>query len=86
MVNLVNIDFLVSGCNTRCRHCYVNGGPGPLMPAEDALLCIERLDLLTSCLSGEVSFTLDHEPMDHPEIAGILHGAAGTQYIQGSTD
>lgn len=82
MVNLVNIDFLVSGCNTRCRHCYVNGGPGPLMPAEDALLCIERLDLLASCLSGEVSFTLDHEPMDHPEIAGILHGAAGTQYIQ----
>lgn len=79
---MVNIDFLVSGCNTRCRHCYVNGGPGPLMPAEDALLCLEQLDRLASCLPGEVSFTLDHEPMNHPEIDRLLHGAAGTQYIQ----
>lgn len=79
---MTNIDFLVSGCNTHCQHCYVNGGPGPLMPVEDALLCIERLDLLASRLPGEVSFTLDHEPMNHPDIDRILQAAAQTQWIQ----
>ncbi len=34
----VNFDILIAGCNTRCRHCYVNGGPGGLMPLETALL------------------------------------------------
>ena len=41
---MINIDFLVAGCNTHCRHCYVNGGPGPIMPVEDALMCIDKLD------------------------------------------
>ena len=26
---IINFDFLVAGCNTRCQHCYVNGGPAP---------------------------------------------------------
>ena len=34
---MINFDFLVAGCNTRCQHCYVNGGPGPMMPLADAL-------------------------------------------------
>lgn len=38
----INIDLLVAGCNTCCLHCYVNGGPSPMMPMDDALLCIEK--------------------------------------------
>ena len=79
---MINIDFLVAGCNTRCRHCYVNGGPRPMMPVEDAIACIEKLDALAKYLSEEASFTLDHEPMNHPHIDQILYAAAHTQYIQ----
>ena len=78
----INIDFLLSGCSTKCRHCYVAGGPGPIMPAEDALLCIERLDALAAFLPCEVSFTLDHEPMNHPDLKRILFAAAETGHIQ----
>lgn len=78
---MINIDFLVAGCNTHCKHCYVNGGPGPMMLLEDTLLCIERLDGLASYLPGEVSFTLDHEPMNHPNIDRILRAASQTRNI-----
>ncbi len=77
----INIDFLVSGCNTRCKHCYVNGGPGPLMEAGDALACIEKLDQIAKFLPEGTSFTLDHEPMNHPEIGKILSAASRTKYI-----
>lgn len=79
---MINIDFLVAGCNTRCRHCYVNGGPGPIMPVEDALMCIDKLDALAAHLTDEVSFTLDHEPMNHPQIDQILSAASRTVHIQ----
>lgn len=79
---MINIDFLVAGCNTRCKHCYVRGGPGPLMPLPDALLCLERLDSLSAALPDEVTFTLDHEPMNHPHIAQILHAASQTRHIR----
>ncbi len=79
---MINIDFLVAGCNTRCQHCYVNGGPGPMMPVEDAIACIEMLDILAKNLSEEASFTLDHEPMNHPHIDQILYAAAHTRHIQ----
>lgn len=75
---MFNIDFLVTGCNTHCKHCYVNGGPGPLMPIDNVLKCIERLDSLAALLPGEVSFTLDHEPMNHPHIDKILRAASKT--------
>lgn len=81
----INIDFLVSGCNTQCAHCYVNGGPGPLMQTDDALACIEKLDQIAALLSEKdsfaLNFTLDHEPMNHPEIAKILHAASHTKHI-----
>ncbi len=79
---MINIDFLLAGCNTRCRHCYVNGGPGPMMATGDALLCMEKLDRLAALLPDETSFTLDHEPMNHPEIARIISAAANTRNIQ----
>lgn len=77
----INIDFLVFGCNTHCRHCYVNGGPGPLMQTDDALACIEKLDKIAAFLPEGTSFTLDHEPMNHPDIGKILHAAFHTKHI-----
>lgn len=77
----INVDFLVSGCNTHCRHCYVNGGPGPLMQTDDALACIEKLDQIAAFLPKGTSFTLDHEPMNHPEIGKILYAASHTKHI-----
>ena len=78
----INIDFLLSGCNTRCKHCYVAGGPGPFMAAADALLCMEKLDALAALLPGETTFTLDHEPVNHPYIVRLIQAAAKTEHIQ----
>ena len=78
----VNFDFLVSGCNTRCKHCYVNGGPGGMMAPEDALLFIEKLDSLAALLPFKASLTLDNEPMNHPDIASILRKAAVARHIE----
>ena len=78
----VNFDLLVSGCNTRCRHCYVNGGPGGMMTLEDALLCIEKLDMLAELLPFSVSFTLDNEPMNHPGIEAIIRKAVSVKHIE----
>lgn len=78
---MINFDFLVAGCNTRCQHCYVNGGPGPMMPVDDALLCIEKLDVLAEYLPDDANFTLDHEPMNHPHLDKILYAASHTQHI-----
>ena len=79
---MINIDFLLSGCNTRCRHCYVAGGPGSLMATDTALQCLEKLDALAGYLPGEVTFTLDHEPMNHPDVKRIIHAASGTKRIR----
>lgn len=79
---MINIDLLVAGCDTRCRHCYVNGGPMPRMETADALDCIERLDAAAALLSEEANFTLDHEPMAHPDVVRILDAAAGTKHIR----
>ena len=76
-----NFDILVSGCNTRCLHCYVNGGPGPNMSLGDALLCLRRLDELSSLLPFPASFTLDNEPFNHPNVADIIRAASATQHI-----
>ncbi len=77
----INVDFLVSGCNTQCKHCYVNGGPGPLMQTDDALACIEKLDQIAAFFPQGMSFTLDHEPMNHSEIGKILYAASHTKHI-----
>lgn len=76
----INVDFLVSGCNTHCKHCYVNGGPGPLMQTDDALACMDKLDQIAAFFPEGMSFTLDHEPMNHPEIGKILHATSHTKH------
>ena len=52
------------------------------MPLEDVLYCIEKLDTLAQYLPDEVTFTLDHEPMNHPHIVQILDAASSTRHIQ----
>lgn len=79
---MINFDLLVAGCDTRCRHCYVNGGPLPRMGDGDAARCIERLDAIAAYLKDETYFTLDHEPMGHPEIGRILDTAVKTKHIR----
>lgn len=79
---MINIDFLLAGCNTRCMHCCVAGGPGKQMDPEDALLCLEKLDAAAAFLPGQVDITLDHEPMNHPAAARILRAAAAARHIR----
>ncbi len=52
---MINFDLLVAGCDTACRHCYVRGGAGPLMPFSDIVACLERLEFLASMLPGEAA-------------------------------
>lgn len=78
---MINFDLLIAGCNTRCKHCYVNGGPGPMMGTGDALRCMEQLDAIASFLPERADFNLDHEPINHPEIGRILSAAAATKHI-----
>ena len=77
----INFDLIISGCNTRCRHCYVNGGPGRNIPLSDALRCIARLDELGAALPVSASFTMDNEPFNHPDIAAIIRAAASVKHI-----
>ena len=78
----VNFDILISGCNTRCMHCYVNGGPAGIMPLETALLTIEKLDAVAELLPFEAGFTLDNEPMNHPDVETVIRSAAASKHIK----
>ena len=76
----LNIDFLVAGCNTRCKRGYVCGGPGPRMPVATALLCLEN-----GCFGGSPAFcgivylgSCAYEPSD---LVKILAAAAQTKHI-----
>ena len=42
----------------------------------------EKLDALAEFLPFEASFTLDNEPMNHPDIASIIRKAKTTRYIE----
>ena len=79
---MINFDLLAAGCDTRCKHCYVNGGPLPRMKGDDAVVCIERLDAIAAYCSDEANFTLDHEPMGHPDVGRMIDAAAGTKHIR----
>ncbi len=78
----VNFDLLIAGCNTRCRHCYVKGGPGKIMDFGLALDCIRQLDALGARLPFPASFTLDNEPINHPDITAIVRAASAARHIE----
>lgn len=67
-----NIDLIIAGCNTNCRHCYVNGGPGRQMPKADFELCIDKLLPVFSHFDGSISFTIDNELYGHPDALDLL--------------
>ena len=71
----ITIDVRISGCATRCWHCYVSGGPGPLMPLKEYKRCLEALDAVCDGLEKHgfsVYLWLDYEPLLHPDICEIL--------------
>lgn len=65
-------EITLAGCNTNCIHCYVDGGPGPIMPYEDYILCIEKLKPVLDCLDGDISVTLGNELFNHPMAKDIV--------------
>lgn len=67
-----NIDILVAGCNTACTHCYVNGGKAPSMQIEDFKYCMEKLEPVFAHFGKQISFTLDNELYNHPNVKEIL--------------
>ena len=71
-----NIDIIIAGCNTTCRHCYVNGGRAKKMGLDDFKLCIDKLSLIFSTLKDKITFTIDNELYNHPDCLKIL------EYVQ----
>lgn len=65
-------EITISGCATNCGHCYVNGGPGPIMPYEDYVLCLQKLAPALDKLGGDVCITLGNEMFCHPRLADIF--------------
>jgi len=71
----LTMDIRISGCATRCWHCYVNGGPGPFMSLEEYRDCLDALGIVVGRLEQygfEINLYLDYEPLLHPDICEIL--------------
>lgn len=71
----VTIDLIVAGCAARCWHCYIGGGPGPLMPLGEYERCLDALRPLVDRLEArgcDVNLYLDREPLLHPDIRPML--------------
>ena len=72
----ITIDIRISGCVTRCWHCYVNGGPGATMPFEEYHCCLDELPPILDGLKKNgfkrIYLYLDYEPLLHPAICEIL--------------
>jgi MoaA/NifB/PqqE/SkfB family radical SAM enzyme len=77
----LTLDILLAGCQTKCRHCYVDGGPGPAMSERNALRILEYLKQAAPRLRerfSQVDPYFDFEPFSHPRIvaiAGAFHDA-----------
>ena len=67
-----NFDILLAGCNTNCRHCYVNGGPSNLMATEDFDLCITKLLPVFTHFGGRATFTPETGLYMHPDLLYIF--------------
>ncbi|MCK8060749.1 MULTISPECIES: radical SAM protein [unclassified Fusibacter] len=73
-----NIDILIAGCSTNCRHCYVEGGPERAMSTVDVEYILKRLQRLLPKLEDiglEVEVTLDNEPINHPDALKVYEWA-----------
>jgi len=71
----ITFDIVVSGCVTDCWHCYVSGGPAPLMTMgdyENVLAFVDKFCRIANEQNAKVYPYLDLEPMLHPEIEKIV--------------
>jgi len=65
-------EISVSGCNTKCAHCYVSGGPATPMPHEKFDIALKNLRIIIEGLEGEKAVTLGNEIFTHPNLLEIL--------------
>ena len=65
-------EITIAGCAANCAHCYVDGGPGPIMPAKDYTLCLERLVPALDRLEGDIALNLGNETFCHPQVAELF--------------
>lgn len=65
-------EITIAGCSTNCMHCYVDGGPAPIMALEDFRYCVDKLCMVLGKLSGDSAITLGNEMFCNPHIADIL--------------
>lgn len=65
-------EITICGCATNCGHCYVDGGPGPIMSCEDYALCLNRLVPALKRLDGNIAFNLGNETFCHPRVVDLF--------------
>lgn len=65
-------EITIAGCACSCAHCYVDGGPGPIMSYEDYALCLQKLAPALKKLSGDISLNLGNETFCHPQAAQLF--------------
>lgn len=65
-------EITIAGCAANCAHCYVDGGPGAIMPPADYALCLEKLVPALDRLGGDISLNLGNETFCHPRVAELF--------------
>lgn len=65
-------EITIAGCACNCAHCYVDGGPGPIMSYEDYALCLQKLAPALKKLPGDISLNLGNETFCHPQVAQLF--------------
>ncbi|MBI9012446.1 MAG: radical SAM protein [Clostridiales bacterium] len=71
-----NIDMFIAGCSTKCKHCYVDGGPEKSTDIDNINYAMKRLEVLLPLIEAmniEVSVTLDNEPVNHKDAIKIYN-------------
>lgn len=80
----ITIDLRITGCQTRCWHCYVNGGPGSFMSLSEIMEIgsfLRRAVPIFKQHFSTVSPYLDLEPVSHPDIVKIIQFFASENII-----
>lgn len=76
----VTFDIRVSGCVTKCWHCYVDGGPGSFMVLDEfkeVLAYLKELSKIALDRGVRLDPYLDLEPLLHPDCLEIFRLAYG---------
>lgn len=68
-------EITVAGCNTRCKHCYISGGPAKSMKLDAFQYCLTHLRPVLERLEGDIAVTLGNEPFLHPQAKEVFSAA-----------